>query len=388
MTGIGIFGLLLGLVGLFFAFRRWTRLKVTVFALAYLMHVGAVVMYYTLVRSGGGDSLLYYEDPYGYYADGIAMGTQFIVWITQTLRYWFDGTYFDYFILFGSVGFFGIALMMRIFEELYDETGGEIPLYIYLLLFIPGVHYWTSAIGKDGLFFFAMVLSIWGAMRIRQRIVPLAAGLGLMLMIRPHVAVVACAALAIGFVGDKRISLVTRVGLGVLAAAGMGAAVAATWSAFQIDLTNIDSVSDALAGREALLQTEAAGASAVNASYPMRVIALLFRPMFIDANGALGLIVSLENALLVPVIGTMLIRARTAVRVARAAVFARYALVMAVGVLLMLAIGYYNMGLGIRQKATMILPGLIIFFVALQAVGKARREAVADQGVPATSAYA
>jgi hypothetical protein len=38
-----------------------------------------------------------------------------------------------------------------------------------------------------------------------------------------------------------------------------------------------------------------------------------------------------------------------------------------------LTLGYYNVGLGIRQKATMILPGLMVLFVTTLAYRRAQR---------------
>jgi hypothetical protein len=389
MTGFGIFGLLLTFAGAFLAFRQWTRLKVTIFAAALLMHLGSVVLYHSLVGTGGGDSVLYYYDPDNLYAHGLGMSTQLIVWIVQTCKVIFGGTYFDYFIVFGAFGFYGIALLMRIIEEVFIEVGGEPPFYVYLIVFLPGVHYWTSAIGKDSLFFFAMMLALWASMQIRRRYITVACGMILMLLIRPHIAVIALAALGMTIVADRRASLALRVGLGFASVLGTAGAIAATWSAFQIDLTNIDVFSDALAGREALVQTEAAGRTAVDASYPVRVAFLLFRPLFVDANGALGLVVSMENAVLLLMFAALLFRLRTAIRVLKSVAFARFALMTFTGVLLVLAIGYYNVGLGIRQKSTMILPGLLVFFIAVQGVLKARRRtAMAVQGEPGAPAFA
>jgi hypothetical protein len=238
------------------------------------------------------------------------------------------------------------------------------------LLFIPGLHYWSSAVGKDSLFFFGVVLSLWAALNIKGRLVWMGFAMLLMLLIRPHIALVALAALAVTVIGDRGTTVPVRILLALAALAGTAFSIASVWSTFQIDLTNADTVSEALAGRgrEALAESDAGGNTSVNVGYPLRVLSLLFRPFFVDANGALGLVVSLENLLLVPIVFQLMLHGKTLLKLARNVPFVRYAVVSSVVTLLVLSIGYYNVGLGIRQKATMILPGLLIAFVALRAV--------------------
>jgi hypothetical protein len=57
--------------------------------------------------------------------------------------------------------------------------------------------------------------------------------------------------------------------------------------------------------------------------------------------------------------------------------YVRFALLSSVAVLLLLGIGYYNVGLGLRQKVTMILPGILVAFVTLRALIEARSKRVA-----------
>jgi hypothetical protein len=311
------------------------------------------------------------------YEEGFGLNTTFIIYLVQLPKSFFGGTYLDYFLLFQAVGFFGLVVLMRTFEEIYLESGTSPPPYIFLLLFMPSLHYWTSAIGKDSLFFFGICLTLWAAMNFRRRIIALSVGMLLMLAIRPHIAVIAAAAFTVAVLIDRNTRLAIKIPVFVAGIAGTIFAVFTVWSTFSIDLTDIDAYSDVLAGREALTSTEDAGRTAVNAAYPVRVVSLLFRPLFLDANGLLGVIVSLENLLLVVIMITMLAKFRTLRQLTRGVAFVRYAVVCSVVVTAVLALGYYNVGLGIRQKATMILPQILVAFVALRALQGARLAAVA-----------
>jgi hypothetical protein len=254
-------------------------------------------------------------------------------------------------------------------------------VYTYLLLFMPSLHYWTSAIGKDSLFFLGICLSIWAAMQYKQRLIALSGGMLLMLAVRPHIAVIAAGAFAMAVMVDRRTRLIVKVPLLLLSLAGAAFAAASVWSTFRIDLTNVDALAEMMAGREAFAETEDAGRTAVNAGYPIRLLSLLFRPFFFDAGGALGLIVSFENLLFLILVLLIVFHLRTMTRLARNVPFVRYALVCSAGVAIVLAIGYYNVGLGIRQKATMILPQVLIAFVAMQAFLRARGQNFVVSGV-------
>jgi uncharacterized membrane protein len=203
----------------------------------------------------------------------------------------------------------------------------------------------------------------------------LAIGMLLMLAIRPHVAVIAGAAFAVTVLIDRRTGLAVKLPLFAISAAGTVFAMAKVWSTFQIDLTDVDVFSDVLAGQEAMATSDSGGRTAVTGSYPVRLLSLLFRPLFFDASGVLGLIVSVENAILFVMLALMIARFSMTASLARQIAFVRYALVSSLVVTIVLALGYYNVGLGIRQKATMILPGILVAFVATRALRSARKMA-------------
>jgi hypothetical protein len=296
---------------------RPTRIRVTVFCLAYLAHAAAALFYYNLVKNGVADSALYYYDPLRTYEEGFGFNTAFIIYLVQLPKSLFGGTYLDYFFVFQAAGFLGLCLLMRTIEEIYAEVDTPQPVYTYLLLFMPSLHYWTSAIGKDSLFFLGICLSIWAAMQYKQRLIALSGGLLLMLAVRPHIAVIAAGAFAMAVMVDRRTRLIIKLPLFLLSIAGAAFAVVSVWSTFRIDLTNVDALSEMMAGREAFAGSEDAGRTAVNAGYPIRLLSLLFRPFFFDGGGALGLIVSFENLLFLVIVVLIVFHLRTMTRLAR-----------------------------------------------------------------------
>jgi hypothetical protein len=374
ITGVGIFGLLLGLLSVFFATRLRTRLRIGVFLALYVTHVLAAVAYYQLVQTSVADTYLYYFDPYGIYdQEGFGSNTILIIALVQFPKSYFGGSYLDYFLVFQAVGFFGLAALMRVFEEVYQEMEVDQPFYTYLILFMPSIHYWTSAIGKDSLFFFGLCITFWAAMNHKRRFIVFGAGLLLMLAIRPHIAIVAGAAFTLAVLIDKNTRMLIKVPLFAAGLAVTAYAAISLRSTFGIDVTNVDVFSDVLAGRDALLTTEDAGRSVVSGSFFFLLISLLFRPFFFDAPGAFGFVASVENLGVLAFIVTLFAFGRTVLTLFRRVPFVRYTLVATVMITFVLTLGYYNVGLGIRQKATMILPGLMVLFVTTLAYRRAQR---------------
>ena len=383
MTFLGVAGILLGLLAWPYAIVDRTRLRVAIFVLAYLAHIGTAVVYYYYSLTNLADSLTYYYDPLNFAARGFGIATQLIYFIVQNMRSAFGGTFLDYYLVFQVFGFYGICVLMRIFEDLYSDMKLEQPPYAYMMLFLPGLHFWTSAIGKDAPLFLGVCLALWAAMDPRKRYLSFGIAMLLITIIRPHVGLLGIAAIAIALVFDRGTRLHIRILLFSAALIGLTVAAASVQSTFGVDVTNADSVSDFFASREQITQDSGeSGNTGVNASFAFRFMSLLFRPMFIDAQGAFGYIASAENLVLLVIIATIILRWRDALALAKAVTFIRFAFALAIAVAFVLTLAYYNVGLGLRQK-TMFTPALIVIFLAILAVRKAKASLAAGPALPA-----
>jgi hypothetical protein len=243
----------------------------------------------------------------------------------------------------------------------------------YLVMFLPSLQFWTCAIGKDAPLFLAASLSLWAALNIRRRYIWLALAIGLMVLIRPHIALVAVTAAAIAMLFDTSLSRWTRAGLSAVAVVAAAFAVATIQSALRLDLTDADSISTFLEARDAVAQSAAGGNTSVQGSFAVRMFSLLFRPFFFDVEDLFGYIASVENAVLLLIFGIILTRLPILIAMLRRSPFVRYAATLTIGIAIVLALSYYNVGLGLRQR-TMFLPGLLSMLVMLLAVRSEPRE--------------
>jgi len=385
MTLLGFIGIILGLVAGRFAFVAVDRLRISMFALAYILHVTASLAFYVFVQTESADSALYYYDPMNYYErNGFGLSTDLIVWFVQSIKQNFGGTYLDFFLLFQAFGFWGIALLMRIFEELYVEVGEPQPLFTFALLLIPSLHWWSGGVGKDAPFFFALTLTLWASLHMRRRLVWLGLSILFLLAIRAHIALLVLAALFLMVVSERKIALWQRTALSIAAGLGIWAAISTIQTTLNIDVTDADSLAFALEVRENVLNSADAGTSRVDAAYVYRLFSLLFRPIFYDAEDMFGYVTSVENLLVALLFGYGLLRLPTILYLARTVAFFRYAFLAMIFIIGFQALAYYNVGLGLRQKWTMIVPFLFVLFISLIAFSRAKARATAEKQPTAT----
>jgi len=386
VTAFGLLGILLSLLGFRFARANESRARLVLFILLLLSHIGASLAYYLYAQEFGGDVTIYYYDKYGVYGTGTGLSTIFVINFVQFLKLNVGGSFFDYFLLFQAMGFWGILCVLRSFDDIHGELGQPTFNRVYLLLFLPGLHFWTSAIGKDAPVFLGVAMCTWAAFRLQTRYLAFGAGVVIMLLFRPHIALLALIALAFTVLIGRNTRLLTRVALlGVTVAGIISVAGLVSSSLNGLNLSNTDAVSEFIETKSSVSEESGGDVSITGASFPVKLVSLLFRPFFIDANGMLGYVASLENVVLLFLILTLVWRFGTAVQVARGAMFARFAFIFFVMLVFLLALVNYNVGLGLRQKM-MMMPCLLAFFAAILAVRTARRQtAVYD---PRAAAYA
>lgn len=378
MSILGLVGIILGFFAIPVAFTQATRIKIVYMTMIYLVHVAASVVYFRRAQEGAADSAMYYYDYFQNYQDGFNVGTQGLIYIVQYLRHSVGGTYLDFYLLFQALGFLGIAILLRVFEEIHDELRIPHSPYLYALIAVPSLHFWSSALGKDGPFLLATSLMLWATMRFPARIKALIGALLLMMFIRPHIALVAGAALSLGVLVGKGVPTYLRIGLFVMALAGTALAATTLQSAYAIDITSAESIGRQFERVDNVLNSDDAGSTAVTGGFAVKLLSLMFRPLFFDANELFALIASLESVFLIWVVLLLLIRTRNLFQVFRNVLYARYAAIYGFGLTIFLAIPYWNVGLGLRQKWTMLVPMYLVLLVTVLAVRRARKRNMAE----------
>ncbi len=251
--------------------------------------------------------------------------------------------------------------------------------YATMMLFMPSVLYWPSALGKDAWMLFMLGLTAYGASLVFDRRLHgwALAALGIYgcLLVRPHLALILAGALAVAYVTSTRaghrssLGPVARVlGAGVLII-GLSFALSAT-----SDLLPTFSPSDPLGtagdALDSVQNRTSTGGSEFDAAransvltYPYAVITVLLRPLPFEASSLPTLLASLESLLLVGLFWKWRRNVAVAFGSLRTSAYMRFALLYA-ALFTFAWSSVSNLGIIARQRVQ-VLP----FLLLLLAVG-------------------
>ena len=384
MSAFGIIALFLGLVIAFIAAIRIGRTRGVWAMLAllalYVWHTAFCFAYWQSALSEPLDSNVYYwsalqgADP--------GLGTAFVCWFSLLQMklagaVGLDSTFLDQFLLNNVIGYVGLLCVFLALQRATAHATRKWKILFGLVPFMPGLSYWSCAIGKDS---FAMLgigvallasLSLKGGMR---RHLAILLGAAIVFVVRPHIAAVIIGAYGTSMLVQARRRPAERILALVLGAA---AAPVALWvlQKYVGIAANSAGLMDFIEAR----QLHARGGSYIDLtghSPPYIIFTYLFRPLFFDAPNMMGMAASVENVAILGVVLTCIIAGlrRVGSRELAQVVFTFSFIYFAVGTPL-LAFATSNLGLAVRQKS-MVLPALYVSlaFIAVGGGVPARRQ--------------
>lgn len=268
----------------------------------FFFHVLLAVVYYLYAIFNPSDSIGYYsrilnnfkgESWMSYYGTS----TTFVAFVGYPFIKFFNFSYeacMALFAFFGYVGFLYFYIFLK--EHIrFKHTFLGVNL-LTLILFLPNLHFWSSSFGKGSIIFMGIGLFFFGISKISTRWVAILIGGFIIYHVRPHIMLVILISSAIGFMfTTKGVSLSLRI----LFLVGVSVAFYFIYSDVLL-LVGIDeeeflSQGLDLTHRATELTKATSGVDITSYSLPMQVFTFLYRPLFFDAPGMLGLIVSFEN---------------------------------------------------------------------------------------------
>lgn len=364
--------LLVFLAGLFISLAVGKRLDIPARRtfLLYAWHSLFCFVYTVYAISNGADALVYYMKA----SNGefmLSVGTGAVVSIATLFVTGLNLSFLGaclLFNIFGSIGLLAFDASLRVATA---DKSRLMRLFATLVVFLPSVSFWTAALGKDSLAFMAAGLVLWSAMNMRRRTLIMACGIGIMLLVRPHIAGVMVIALTGSVVIQGKIPFPQRVMLG-----GVALAATAAMVPFALNYAGVGEdagAEDLMSYVEQRQSVNTQGGSSIDIasmSLPLQLYSYLFRPMPFEATSVFALAASLDNVVLLFlfVAGGMKIlkRGKHTVGSNRAFLWL-YSLLTWV----ILAMTTANLGISVRQK-WMFAPMLIFLFISL--LGKPRRQ--------------
>ncbi|MFV8342165.1 hypothetical protein [Flavobacterium sp. XS2P39] len=315
-----------------------------------------------------GDAVGYWKQAkFMSYADFIYsltedQGTYFILALNYYPSNVLDLSYFTGTMLYSLIGFIGLTYFYVMAVELIPNDPKFKGYYLFpLLFFLPNLHFWSCAVGKDALLFFCIAIFTYGLMQPIKRMPMIILGLLLAYFIRPHITLFMLLGFGMAYFSGRNISVVQRVlFFGVMI--GVSIVILPMVMEFaKIEEASVDSFDKFSVGKAALLSRSHTGSAVDISSYPfpLKVFTFLYRPFFFDINGIPSVLASFENLLLLVLSFTVL--KNNPLQTFKNAPF------VIQGMVYFLVIGTLafsqtlgNVGIMIRMR-NMFLPGLIVF---------------------------
>ncbi len=269
----------------------------------FFYHVFFCIVYYLYALFNPSDSKLYYsrvQAPGMDWLDYFGTSTTFIDFISYPFINWLNFSYEMMMLLYGWFGFLGFMYAYLFFRE-------NIPIkikvfknfdFLLLILFLPNMHFWTASLGKGALIFLGLMMFAYGIKKPRNRLILLVLASFIIYFIRPHVFLFVAVGTVLGYMsGREKISFRKKLLIYVIMLGGLylvqdqilGMADLSNSDDFVTDFENFSE------NRSAELSKSGSGVDMNSYPLPLKLFTFWFRPLFFDAPGVLGLIVSVEN---------------------------------------------------------------------------------------------
>lgn len=340
----------------------------------YLWHALFSIVYLVYASNFGGDAIGYYLLSFSPELE-FGFGT-FGIWLmTSLFSQGFGLSLLGTFLVFQIFGFIGLLAFDAALREVTHYKSRQIRRFATLIVFLPSVSFWSSAIGKDSLSFMATGLALWAAIKLNRRVVLMVIAVLVMLFVRPHIAGMMVIGLAGSIVFQRRTSIIQRVvfGVGALAATAVLVPLGLNYAGVGENANSSD-VMSYIEGREGQNLEGGSSVDIANMSFPMKLFTYLFRPLPFEANSIFSLLASIDNIIL---LFLFIAGIRAAIKKKLPSQFAEhnrmFLWIYCFLAWIVLAMTTANLGIAMRQK-WMFAPMLIFLLISL--IGKERKKTI------------
>ena len=231
------------------------------------------------------------------WAELFQTGTFFIRFLCYPLSNILGLSYNAVMFIFSFVGFQGILLFYLAARENIPKMsvvfGGMTLLEILFIL--PNCHFWSASLGKGSVMIFAIGLTFYGLSRFNSRFPHLLIGAFLVYMVRSHMLLAVVIGLALGlFLSQSGIKWYVRYSLLLVSFLAVF-----LLSDNVLENTGTESLnifdSKKIETRAKELGKGNSGLDLANYNQGFKLFTFIFRPLFVDAPGLMGIISSFEN---------------------------------------------------------------------------------------------
>lgn len=348
----------------------------------YWYHLFLSFVYYLYAIFNPSDSQNYYLMVSMYvrgsnWSDFYGTSTTFIEWTGYPFINYLGFSYEAMMALFAFLGFLGFIYFYRFFREnIYFKNtlwGWDLLTLFFLL---PNLHFWSGSFGKGSFIFLGLALIFYGMNNIPKRYVVLFIGAIITYHIRPHILLVILVSGIIGFTfSNKGIGLGLKIAMIIIATGAFFYIYQDVLKMVGLEQETLLTEGLDMSHRASELGKATSGIDINKMSLPEQLFTFLFRPLFFDAPGMLGLIVSFENVFLLLVTVYFIFKGGI-FYIIKGDFLVKTAFFSFITVSIALAQISGNLGIAIRQKSQIM---MLFLFVILRFYDDKKKDAYKER---------
>jgi len=267
---------------------------------------------------------------------------------------------FVLFMLFSAISYQAFLLYLNNMSNSYEgrmRVGG-IPI-TQMFFLLPSLHFWSGFLGKDALVFFFLTFLLFEIKEKSKLTILHCIVIVFLLLLRPHVFIVAFAAFFMYYISQNNATLKPKVLILMLVITVVSILIVMHF--MDIESFTYKNFSDKFNEIHAYASNGKSSINLLESSYLGRIWLLLFRPLFFDASTFYQYLISIENGLVLLLMflsSFYLFLKRHIIVIAEDI---KLAVLVGLFIMFMIASYIYNLGLASRMRL-MFLP---LFFYAI-----------------------
>lgn len=330
----------------------------------------AFYYYYMIMEQGGSDALKFWQGAKSITQNEALLtffelkGTRAMYALNYIPSSVLDLSFFSGSVIYSFIGFIGLCFFYKICVDLIPYNSKVAGLFIFPALFyLPNLHFWSVAVGKDTLLFFSVGLFAFSFLNLKKRILLVILSMLLAYVVRPHIMLFLALSFSMAYLMNNKVKPYVRFFFSAIFI-GVGIYVLQSVAEYaQIEELSVGGYEE-FAERGVSNLSRAHTGSSVDVSnypFPLKVFTFLYRPTFIDINSIPSLLAAVENLILL--IFSYLILKRRVISTFKASPFIIKGLVffLIIGTIAF-SMSLGNLGIMLRMR-NMFLPGMLIYII-------------------------
>lgn len=293
----------------------------------------------------------------------IGQGKVFICYLTYFLIRFLGLSYTGCHFFFSILGLTGYYLIINTIVFLIKKYKLYSNKNIFYLLLLPGLHWWTVALGKDSLIFFSIALFFSGI--VQRRIPFIIIGGTIIGFIRSPVLIIFLVSLTLGYIFfNKKVTLRQKTLILLVSGIMVIVLLPAVLDRLQLETVSYEEIDQSIETGLTRNQGRGSSVNMQGENIIIKLCAFLFRPLFFDAHNLLTLASSFENVIWIFMVGMVLINVTSKMfKVNYSGLF----------VMLLLSFilpsaaqstGLSNLGIAVRMKTMYFMPLILLVFLS------------------------